>query len=476
MKITTDLAHQTEVFNRFKDNAKAALFMEQGTGKTRIIIKLTENHFLLKRIDAVVVITTSTLVMNWSMVEIPLHHTLPYHQYVWKRTKRLLKSPLLFYFIANVDATTTEKFRSVWKDFVRFYPNYMLVVDESTLVKNPKAERTRAVMEMAGRAKVRCIASGTPIPKGPLDLYSQTEILGPGTLGFKSYYAFKNRYAITKLERNGVRAYEVVTGYQNINELSEKVGKIAAVIKKKDCLDLPDKIYETVHVDFTPEQMKAYNDLVQRAITYLENHEITAVNAVSLINRLLQICCGQLKVEDRYLSIPNHRLETLKDLVEQSGTQVIVWSSYVQNSLDAAAYLGPLAVRVPAGLSPTALYSKLQAFRTGDKKALIANPASLGHGLTLNEAPNIIYLSNRFNLEHRLQSEDRSHRYGQDKNVLYTDLITLGTVEERVIQILQEKKNLADLILTKAKLISFITGKLSGVEPQTSASLAAKTG
>lgn len=458
-----DYQHQIDTFNRFKNSDQAALFMETGTGKNRVMIQLAENHWKQKRINLAVVITTSTLVMNWSMIELPMHSSIPYHTFVWKRSKKIRVTPALYYLIVNVDAIPTKPFQTLWKQIRGLYPNYMLILDESTLCKNHDANRTGAVTFLARRARVRCIASGTPITKSPLDLYAQMEILQHQKLGFKSWYSFKARYAEEKedkMMRSGkLVTYKTIDGYKNMNELISKLSVMAAIITKKECLDLPDKIYEVTHTEFTEEQARVYNDLVTKAVTYIDNTPITAINTIALINRLLQIASGQIKVGDEYKSIPTDRFEVLKQYVEESETPVIIWSSFVQSSINAAATLGPLALRIPPGQSPQALYAQLQSFKTGQVKSIIANPASLGHGITLVESAQVAYISNTFNLEHRLQSEDRNHRIGQKLPVLYTDFITKGSIEERVLWILKQKKSIAQFILNKARLKWLITGQ-----------------
>jgi len=463
--VIKDYQHQIDVFNRFKNRDEACLFMETGTGKNRIMIKLAEHHWAMQRIQMCIVFTTSALVMNWSMIELPMHSSVPYHIFMWKKSKNIRITPALYYVIVNIDAVSTPPFQRFWKVLREKYPKYMLIVDESTLVKGHDSKRTGAVVMLARRAKVRCIASGTPTPKNPLDLYGQMDVLGHGRFGFKSYYAFKARYAVEKEEkifRGGkLDSYKAIDGFKHMNEFTAKLGAIAAIIKKADCLDLPEKMYEIVHTDFTDEQARIYDELATRAVAWVDGTAVTAMNAVVMINRLLQICSGQIKVDNEYKSITTNRYEALKTYVEESETPVIIWSSYVQSSINCAEFLGPLALHIPAGQSPTALYAKLQTFKRGQVKSIIANPASLGHGITLVESAQVAYISNTFNLEHRLQSEDRNHRIGQTRSVLYTDFITKGSIEERVLYVLKEKKNIMDFILNKARLRWLISGKLS---------------
>jgi SNF2 family DNA or RNA helicase len=218
-------------------------------------------------------------------------------------------------------------------------------------------------------------------------------------------------------------------------------------------------MYRTIDTSFTPEQDTAYHELRQRALTYIQNHEITAVNAVSLINRLLQICSGQLKIGDnKYISIQNNRLPMLLELLEET-PKTIVWTSFVNTAADIMKALNgtgrsvehgdgmPKAVQLKSGMSIKERQETLEMFKKYNI-ALVANPASAGHGITLIETHNVIYYSNYWSFENRIQSEFRTDRIGQTQSVLYTDLITKGTIEEYVVELLQNKRELAETIIT----------------------------
>jgi SNF2 family DNA or RNA helicase len=267
----------------------------------------------------------------------------------------------------------------------------------------------------------------------------------------------KNHYAIYEMVYFGKRAFKKIAGYRDLEGLRAKLLKFSVILKKEDCLDLPPKIYKTMYVDLTSEQRRAYNELIKRAVTYIQDHEITALNALALLTRLLQICCGQLKVgENDYVSIDNNRIETTEDLVNEAPGKVIVWTSYRRTAVDIMDRLKDRAILLPGGLSPEARQERLSKFRD-NVQVLVANPASSGHGITLIEADTVIYYSNSHNLEHRIQSEDRTHRIGQTKSVQYIDLVAPGTVEEKVIRILKDKKTLADQVISNKSFEEFIT-------------------
>jgi SNF2 family DNA or RNA helicase len=395
------------------------------------------------------VVTTRGLMGNWAYVELPKHSDVPHRTYIWNVDKEIpYADKTHLFFLVNVDALPTERFARVFKDFMKTHPAYTLIIDESTTVKNPRSARTRATLAVARKATARLILSGAPIVQSPLDVYSQCEMLTESCLGIKGFIPFRSRYADIKRMTFGPRSFDKIVGYKHLDELTERIQTVGVILKKDDCLDLPPKMYRTIDVPLTPAQQRAYDDLKQRALAYIQDHQISVVNTVSLINKLLQICCGQLKVGDDYLQIENDRLDVLKDLVERAGGSTIIWTSYVNTAYDIKEKLKDDVIHLPSGTSIEERETILEQFRKGNFKALVANPASAGHGITLVESSNTIYYSNSWNLEHRLQSEDRNHRIGQSRSVLYTDLIAKGTIEERVVQLLKEKKELADMVIT----------------------------
>jgi len=443
----TNFKHQTELVERFKDQAYGALFVEAGLGKTRVMIEILEHKYSTQKITAAMIVTTKGLMGNWALVELPKHSTLEYDTQVWSDVK-FKPSTKLVYFIINIDALITQKFIPIMKDFLKAHPKFAFVVDESTVVKTGKAKRTKMALRIAARANHRFIMSGTPITNSPLDLYSQCEILQEGLLGYKSIYAFKADYAVITMLRFGARSFEKISGWRNLDRLTANIQRFGSILKKEDCLDLPPKIFRSFNVPLVSVQQQAYDDLCNKAVTYLQDNEITALNAISLINRLLQICAGQMKLPDgSYLAIENDRLATLRELVDECSGKTIVWNAYVNTGRKIKELFGNEAIHLEAGLTVNNRHETLDRFKNSDAKVLIANPASAGHGITLTESANVIYYSRTWNLEHYWQSQDRTHRIGQSSSVLYTNLIALGTIEEKVLAILDSKRELADKVI-----------------------------
>lgn len=454
---TKPYVHQDLITKRSAFEEFWALFMEQGTGKTKVIIDTAVINYLSNRISAVVLFADKGVYGNWFYEELPKHCAIPYRCYVWRgmyyaeemaQYEKSLQPGMLTWFLCNIDALPSLRFQAKLVKFMKAHPNFMAVVDESTSIKNFKSDRTKAAMKLVPYTKMRRIMSGLPNPQSPLDLYSQCNWLKPGLLGFNSFYAFKNEHAITKIVRYGNRSFPKIEGYRGTEQLAKKIERFASIIKIDECFDLPKSIYKKQFVELTQRQKELYNDFVGKAVAYIDGHEITTLNALSLMSRLMQIICGQMKVgEDKYVSIDNNRLGALKECIDEDPSKAIVWTSYRQTAFDIIDTLGKdNAILLPGGLLPEKRHAILQQWRH-EKQSIVLNPASSGKGTTMVESYRVFYYSNTHNLEHRDQSEKRTRRPGQTRSSIYTDFVAPGTIEPKIIECLLDKKELADEVI-----------------------------
>ena len=332
----------------------------------------------------------------------------------------------------------------------------MMAVDESTTIKNPKAQRTKNLVKLALQSKYRRILTGFPVTQSPLDLYSQSEFLCAQLLGYSSFYTFQNHYAKVINRNMGQRTFRQVVGYQNLDELSNKVNQFSYRVLKKDCLDLPDKVYQKREVELTPEQKKVYNQIKDYAIAELESSEIVSVSSVlTQILRLHQVTCGFVKHDQgEEIEIKNNRLEELLKILEEIQGKTIIWANYqcdIKRILRTLHdIVGVDAVATYYGGTPEEERQPIiDRFQDPNSSLqyLISNTQTGGYGITLHQASNVVYYSNNYDLEKRLQSEDRAHRIGQVNKVTYIDLISKDTVDEKIVKALRNKLNLAQEVL-----------------------------
>tara|TARA_R100001510_G_scaffold48347_1_gene46076 strand:- start:568 stop:1482 length:915 start_codon:yes stop_codon:yes gene_type:complete len=283
-----------------------------------------------------------------------------------------------------------------------------------------------------------------------MDLYAQCGFMDKRLLGFDSYYAFQGRYAITRTQRMGSHSFQQIVGYRQLEELSDKLGSFSYRVTKDEALDLPAKIYTTREVYCTKEQLEYYHSIKTAAIALLDDGQLVSAPAVmTQLLRLQQILCGHLMTDDGELvEIPTKRTEALLDTVEEMSGKVIIWSRFRYDIRKIAVLLeskyGPgSTVNYFGDTSDADRQEAIKQFQFGDARFFVANPQTAGYGLTLTAATNVIYYANDFNLETRVQSEDRAHRIGQHHPVTYVDLMTKGTVDVHIVKSLRNKIDLS---------------------------------
>jgi SNF2 family DNA or RNA helicase len=251
----------------------------------------------------------------------------------------------------------------------------------------------------------------------------------------------------------GNRSFKKVTGFQRTDELNDLLRKFSFRVKKDDCLDLPEKTYQYRYVDMTKEQEKAYKEMKELCVTTTQNSVVTVPNKLAMLGKLHQIVCGHLIDNQGHVTyLNNNRMEALLELTEEVDNKCIIWACYRADLLRIAKelkekYGADKVVEYWGDTDDKERKANIIAFTKGNAKFFVANPATGGFGLNLQAANTVIYYSNSYNLEHRLQSEDRCHRIGQKKNVNYIDITTLKTVDNLIIKSLKSKKDIATQVM-----------------------------
>jgi SNF2 family DNA or RNA helicase len=475
---TEPFAHQKTALLRSWNKPNYGFFMEMGTGKSKVLIDTIGILYGKGAINAVVIVAPKGVYRNWSTKEIPDHMPdyIDTHIAVWSPAPRkqekadlvkLFHTDLdkLKIFLINVEAFSTPKGVKFTENFILSH-QVLFAVDESTTIKNPKASRTKAITKLAKNTKYRRILTGSPITQSPLDLYSQTEVLDTNLLGYTSFYSFQNHYGEVVNRYFGGRTVRQVVGYRNLDELSQKLDSFSYRVLKSDCLDLPEKLYIRRDVTLTAEQKKLYSELKELAITELANQETVSVtNVLTQLLRLHQIVCGHIKSDDGIETpINNNRIDELIEVIAEMQGKVIIWANYRQNILEIVETLqglfGADAVASYFGdTTPDERERVIKQFQNPDSplRFFVGNTQTGGYGITLTEAQNVIYYSNNFDLEKRLQSEDRAHRIGQKNNVTYVDLVAKDTVDEKIVTALRNKLDLAQEVLGDDKWENWLT-------------------
>lgn len=406
----------------------------------------------------------------------------------------------------NVEAFQSDTIVPFVADFVQSNECF-IVVDEGTRIKHHTAKRSKTIHKLAKYGH-RAILTGTPTAKSPFDLWSMMEFLKAGYFGC-NFFIFQHRYGIMVRgtnEHNGakyqtlidektyaltlsslgklkeqrgsaglmpddyetvaairgtseknvhfIEAHPVFTRFKRLDELKEFIAKDVSSVRKEDCLDLPEKVYERILVDMTPEQKRVYTQLKRDLIAQYADKELTVLNKVALTTRLMQVAGGffpymEERVEIRgservpymqgtsqHIGDRNSKLDAIRaDLDEvDDETRVIVWAHFVPElKMLYKALKDDYSCCLFYGGTPDRERSQIiEDFQRGVYKIFVGNPSVAGFGLNLQNATLQYYFSNSFRTEDRLQAEDRSHRIGVKSTVVYKDVIARGTLDEKV--------------------------------------------
>ena len=250
------------------------------------------------------------------------------------------------------------------------------------------------------------------------------------------------------------RQIQLVSGFKNLGELSDKLKSFAYRVLKEDCLDLPDKIFIKRQITLSPDQRKLYDQMRKKALAILEGKVSSTKNSLTQLMRLQQITCGHFTDDTGSVQpIENNRVNELMDVLEDVEGKAIIWAHYQYdiNAIIKAVIkkYGPGSVVDYYGLTPKEERQDNITKFQGDPKCrfFIGTPSTGGYGITLTAANTVIYYSNGYDLEKRLQSEDRAHRMGQKKPVTYVDINAEDTVDEKIVKALRKKINIASEVL-----------------------------
>ncbi len=465
---TKPYAHQLEALEKSWAQDTYALFMEMGTGKSKVLVDNIAMLYDRGAIRAALVVAPKGVYKNWDEIEFPVH--LPDHvehtKVLWEPNitkKKQVELDTLFddkgdlkILIMNVEAFSTSKGLDFARRFLNIFVGRALIgIDESTTIKNPTAKRTKNILSIGNLAKYRRILTGSPVTKSPLDLYSQCEFLDPYHLGHQSYYSFRARYA-NMIDRNfGGRRVQIVGSYRRLPELTEKLQKFSYRVLKEDCLDLPPKVFTKRIVELTDEQKKIYAQMKRMAIAELDGKVMSTMNVMTQLMRLHQVTCGHFKADDETITeLKSNRINSLLELLDETEGKVIIWANYradIKNIVTALkkAYGEASTVEYHGGVDSTLRQEHIALFqqKNGPTRYFVGNAQTGGYGITLTAASTVVYYSNSYDLEKRLQSEDRAHRIGQTGSVTYVDLMAENTIDERIVKALNKKINIANEIM-----------------------------
>lgn len=468
--------HQKEFLERTSHLKAHAVHWEMGTGKTKVMIDNIAMLFLEGEIDGALVVAPNGIDLNWIIDEMPAH--LPDNVAEQTRICRFTTKSAgtkrqqaevkwcrehsgLAWMLMSYDAFMTWEGKEAALKFLEQRKAFY-ILDESTRIKTPGAKRTKRVVLTAHRAKYRRTLTGTPMPNGAFDIYKQLEFLDENFWkqhGWDNFSMFKNYFGVfEKAFGKNSQEFEKLLGFRNLQELNKLIAPISSRVLKTDALDLPPKIYQTRWFELIPQQRKLYDELKEEFKVWLDSQTLVTANlAMVRLLRLQQISCGYLPVGEgepvHRIEGKNPRLELLEEVIEDFNDKMIIWARYrldIDLIADMLKGRGGRFVIYDGRIDDEELIRAKQDFQKGDAQWFVGNPAKGAEGITLHAAKTATYYSNSYNLNHRLQSEDRCHRDGLKHSVNYVDLLGKGTQDKNMLMNLCGKMNVSDAVLGDA--------------------------
>lgn len=445
---TTPMEHQQRALDFLKDRAYGALFMDPGLGKTKVIVDDVVRLATTGSIDTVVVICPKSITSVW--VEEIATHSDDQQVHAWggKAFEKVTSGKGAIWWIINIDAVNKTKTSHLGYDMVQHILSQtdkaMVVVDESTIIKNADAKRTKAVTTIGVRAKYRRILTGTPVANTPLDIYAQMRFLSPHIFKYsKNFFAFRARYAVM----GGFQMRQVV-GYKNQDDLAAIVGLHAFRASKDMCLDLPERTTQIREVELSNDTWRAYRAFVDELAVELADTPMAIDMVIKKIVKLRQLTGGWVKHDDGEVHhVGNEKLRELEHLLDEcKGQKVIIWCQFV-HEIQALHDKYPESRVYYGAMNSKARDEARHAFENGPCPMIIIQNDTGSMGLTLNAATVSIFYSNPIYPLPKDQARERNHRKGQTKPVTEYELIVRGSIDETIYNAWTNKRSLASVLM-----------------------------
>jgi len=463
---TLPRAYQLKALSYSWKKESFAYYMDMGTGKTKTSIDLFSAYHMEGDVDRLLVVTKFSTRMNWER-EFAIHCPVPYEVMVLDTTKPKIfdafntsTTDALKVLIVGTESLAAGSAATYAERFVNTSTRVGMIVDEAHMIKTHNAVRAKNAVKIGRGAKYKLVMTGTPIANAPLDLYMQFEFLDENIIGSGDFFSFRNRYAVM----GGFEGKQII-GYQNMEELIELVSPYVYQVRKSEVLtELPPKVYEIREVQFNEEQKSLYTDIAKKNRAVVGDRGLTVNTVLERMLRLQEICGGIVTFERNpdlfnpskyeHSRIPgrNPKVEELLSIAEEYQVSTIVWCRFIEeihmvSEALRAKYGHDQVVEIYGQVSEKDRDHNVQElFQKKKARFLVGNAATGGTGLNMTAAELVVYFSNSFNYVERDQSEDRAHRIGQTKSVLYIDLVMEKSVDGAILSALQDKKNVSEFV------------------------------
>lgn len=422
-----------------------ALFWVMGAGKTLSAISLAGLRNKYGLVQRLLVICPTSIKGVWAK-EFARYADFPHTLHVHESGKPIPNNfssapfPVL---VVGVEAMSVKSGPEVCKNFLSAGSS-MAILDESSRIKHHNTARTQNILDLYQFAEYRLILTGTSITQGLQDLYTQMQFVDPRAIGEISYYSFKNKYCVM----GGYKDKSII-GYAKTDVLLGKVRRFCDVVRKSDMKDLPAKSYQVREVSASRQQKEICKELKKNLKLIVGDKETSVKNVLEAMLRMQQVA-GGFDGEGNPLA-QNPKMAELIDLLEDFDGKAVIWSRFLPEIFAIRASLEkayPGSTMAMTGDTPQESRQQMvDEFQNNDSlRFFISNHAVGGAGITLTSATMAVYYSNTFNLEDRLQSEDRIHRIGQTQPCLYVDLVCDLLVDKTLTAAISRKTSLANFV------------------------------
>ena len=432
----------------FKQGKAVALLADMGTGKSMMTIAITGTLEKECSVKKMLVLCPKSIVGVWEE-EFRKFADYKYALTVLDGTMEKKKAAFGFMNGAALQVIVVN-YESCWrleKEITKWHPD-LIVCDESSKIKTPSASQSKALHRLGRISRYNIILTGTPITGSPLDIFSQYKFLDDSIFG-GSFYLFRNRYAVMGGYQN-----RMVVGYRHMDELVSKVHDIAYRIKIEDAVELPPFIDQTRLITLEPKAQSIYRTLEQDCYAELSNGEVTARNVLTQLLRLSQCTGGFIRgdVNTEATQVSAAKLEALEDIVDtclDEEKKVVVFARFVPEieAIEKMLKKKKIGYSVIYGAITDRAEQVAKFQNDPEVKVFIGQLQTTGMGLTLTASSVAVFYSLDFSYANYEQSRARIHRIGQKQKCLYIHLVCKGTVDEKVLNALKHKGDIAKIMV-----------------------------
>lgn len=477
---TTPFKHQWDALRAtLRLDGKVALYCEPGVGKSKIAVDFAAMKHQAGKMGMILVVCPLSVMGVWER-EVLIHTPSTIKYRVVKLAGSSKQKAAQLHKLSIQQHSTREgemlwvitNYESIWRggvgsELVNFGFD-LFIADEGHRLKGSTTRQSVQAYRIGAKTSNRLLLTGTPITNSPMDLYGEMRFISPEMFSYEdrdghqkrmTFKQFRSKYAIT-----GGFDDPKIYGYQNLDELYDKVRSVSFIRKKEDCLDLPEKTFEVIPFDLDAKTRKAYIQMAEEMVMYLEHADtstrVLANAAITKIMYLYRIVCGHINSPDHgEIIIGNEKLRTTKDLVEDllaAGEKVVIFARF-RMDLDRLEKtfekFGCISIR--GGVTEKERTTGIARFQSDPSvRVALCQIQSGSLGITLTASRTVVFYSTDYSYGTYYQATDRIHRIGQTRACNYYLVTGRDTIEEDIYRLILDKMDLADALMRRPQQLT----------------------